>query len=228
MVAATPVEAGAILDALGGVSEEFRVGHVGIYSGSLGGSRVLVSVSGIGKTNAAVASSLLASRFGVGHLVSVGIAGAYPGSGLEPGEVALATSETYADEGCLSQHGWLDMEDMGSPLVEVDGMRFYSSFPTVVPPWTSLPSGPFLTLSTVTGTWEVSERLVRRFPGALCESMEGAAVAHVAALFGIPCTEVRGVSNMVGPRHREAWLVDEAAYNAQRVALELLDRYFDE
>jgi len=40
--------------------------------------------------------------------------------------------------------------------------------------------------------------------------MEGAAVARVAAAFGIDWLEVRAVSNLVGPRDRAAWRITEA------------------
>ena len=221
VVAATPVESETICKELN-LTEVLKRGHLSVRSGDCDGVRVFVAVSGVGKANAAVASTILVTQFQVEHLFSVGIAGAYPDSGLEPGDVAIATSETYADEGCLSQDGWLDMEALGRPLVEVDEACFYQSFPLFTPKGVKLPAGPFLTLSTVTGTREASQELMRRFPQALCETMEGAAVAHVATILGVPCTEVRGVSNMVGPRDRASWLVEEAAEKAQREVLKLI------
>ena len=50
--------------------------------------------------------------------------------------------------------------------------------------------------------------------------MEGAAIAHVAALYGIPMGEVRGISNRVGIRDRSAWRVKEAAAAAQEALLD--------
>jgi futalosine hydrolase len=52
------------------------------------------------------------------------------------------------------------------------------------------------------------------------ESMEGAAIAHVAALAGIQVGEIRGISNLVGNRDRSAWRVKEAAIAAQEALLE--------
>ena len=45
--------------------------------------------------------------------------------------------------------------------------------------------------------------------------MEGAAIAHVARLYGIPCGEIRGISNRAGNRDRSSWRVKEAAVAAQ-------------
>ena len=41
--------------------------------------------------------------------------------------------------------------------------------------------------------------------------MEGAAVAHVAHLHGMPVGEVRGISNLVTNRDTSAWRLKEAA-----------------
>ncbi len=52
--------------------------------------------------------------------------------------------------------------------------------------------------------------------GGSVENMEGAAIAHVAMLYGIPVGEIRGISNRAGNRDRGAWRVREAAEAAQR------------
>jgi futalosine hydrolase len=54
--------------------------------------------------------------------------------------------------------------------------------------------------------------------------MEGAAIAHVAALAGIPVGEIRGISNLVGNRDRGAWKVKQAAAAAQEALLEWIMR----
>jgi len=76
-------------------------------------------------------------------------------------------------------------------------------------------------LSQVTGVRAVGDALYERF-GALCESMEGAAAAHVCALHEVPFLEVRGISNLVENRNRAKWRIAEAAGAAQRVALKLI------
>jgi futalosine hydrolase len=47
------------------------------------------------------------------------------------------------------------------------------------------------------------------------ESMEGAAIVHVAHLMGVAVGEVRGISNAVGVRDRGSWRVGEAAAQAR-------------
>ena len=81
---------------------------------------------------------------------------------------------------------------------------------------------PFVTSSTCTATDARARELVVRTGGAV-ESMEGAAVVHVALLEGKPVGEIRGISNPVGPRDRSTWRVREAAEAAQRVLIEWLE-----
>jgi futalosine hydrolase len=63
----------------------------------------------------------------------------------------------------------------------------------------------------------------RRF-NAICENMEGAAAAHVCAMYGIPMVEIRGISNIAGNRDRKKWDLKLAAENCQRVVLEFLKK----
>jgi futalosine hydrolase len=76
----------------------------------------------------------------------------------------------------------------------------------------------FVTMNTCTGNDNDARAIEARTGGAV-ESMEGAAIAHVAALAGIPVGEIRGISNVAGNRDRSAWRVKEAAVAAQEVLL---------
>ena len=64
--------------------------------------------------------------------------------------------------------------------------------------------------------------LFRSF-GALCENMEGAAAAHLCALYGVDFVEVRAISNIAARRDRDAWELPLACSRAQEAVLFLLD-----
>jgi len=76
----------------------------------------------------------------------------------------------------------------------------------------------FVTVNTCTGTNDGARDLEARTGGAV-ENMEGAAVAHIAFLHGVPVGEVRGISNIVGDRDRKSWRLPEAARAAQEALL---------
>lgn len=205
-----------------------EVGRKPAVAGTLDGRPVLLLAGGMGKTNAAHAATALLEGHAVRGVLGFGVAGAYPGSGLAVGDVALATAAVYGDEGVDAPGGWLSTEEMGIPLAQVDGVRRFNAFPldaarveraraALVASGVAARTGPFLTVSACSGTTARGEVLARRF-GALCEEMEGAAVAHVCALYGVPFVELRAVSNAVEDRDLSRWKLHEAAVAAQRAA----------
>jgi nucleoside phosphorylase len=54
--------------------------------------------------------------------------------------------------------------------------------------------------------------------------MEGAAIAHVAHLHGIPAGEVRGISNFVTNRDIASWRIKDASAAAQEALLQWIDQ----
>lgn len=215
----------AVLRAALREAEEVEIGRRPAARGLLDGAPVLLLPAGMGKTNAASGVAALLERHEVRGVVSFGVGGAYPGSGLEVGGVALASACVYGDEGVEAPEGWLSTEEMGIPLLRGDVCRF-NEFPldparveraraALAAAGTEARVGPFLTVSACSGTAARGAALARRF-GALCEGMEGAAVAHVAALYDVPCLELRAVSNHVEDRDLSRWRLQGAAEAAQR------------
>lgn len=183
-------------------------------------ARVEVLRTGVGPVNAAHAVTLAILRTRPAAIVVCGIGGAYPGSGLQIGEVACADTECYGDLGATSPDGFLDMEALGFPIV--DGPPpIYNVLPMQVFP--ALARVRFVTMSSCTGT-EVAARAIAARTGGAVENMEGAAIAQVAAIHGIPVGEVRGISNLVTDRDTKAWRIKEAATAAQEALLSWIER----
>jgi futalosine hydrolase len=181
---------------------------------------VRIVVTGVGPVNAAHAVTLAIVRDRPSAIVVCGIAGAYPGSGLRLGDVASAASECYGDLGAGSPSGFLDMRAMGFPVI-AGPPAIYNELPMQVFP--SVNRVRFVTVSTCTGTEEAARAIEARTLGAV-ENMEGAAIAHVAHLHGIPVGEVRGISNIVTNRDTKSWRMKEAAGAAQEAVLAWIDR----
>ncbi|HEX2092379.1 MAG TPA: futalosine hydrolase [Longimicrobiaceae bacterium] len=236
LLCAVPQEAAGLLAALPGAREEV-IGRKWAFRGVLDGVEVIVLPTGMGKTNAAQAATALLETRAVRGVVGFGIAGAYPGSGLEVGGVALASEAVYADEGVLAPDGWLSVEEIGIPLLERDGIRRFNHFPLdpvrVEQARSALEAagirvrvGPALTVSACSGTTSRGRELAQRH-GALTEGMEGAALAHVCALYDVPFLELRGISNPVEDRDLTRWRIAEAAEAAQRAARVLVRAWTD-
>ncbi|MCK4839764.1 MAG: hypothetical protein KAS94_13255, partial [Desulfobulbaceae bacterium] len=85
--------------------------------------------------------------------------------------------------------------------------------------------GNFVTVAAACGTISRSRYLQDKFQ-AICENMEGAAVARVCKQFSLPCLELRCVSNMVVDRDDQQWQTKEAVTRcsaAVQAVLEGLD-----
>ena len=202
-----------------------------LFRAELAGRELLIAQTGIGKVNAAFAATLLCERHTPDLVVNTGCGGAFAGSGLDIGDLAVADSECYADEGVQTPAGWRDLETIGIPLYEGRGERVFNRIPLpAAPARLALAAaagfrallGPFLTVSTCSGTGARGEELLCRFPG-ICENMEGAAVAQTALIYGIPCLEVRGISNFVEDRDLSRWDLKRAVGQAQRFLLGFLE-----
>lgn len=181
---------------------------------------VAIVTMGVGPVNAAHAVTLAIARSRPSAIIVCGIGGAYPGSGLAIGEVACAGTECYGDLGATSPSGFLDMRALGFPIV-AGPPPIYNELPMQVFP--SSTRVRFVTMSSCTGTAAAARAIEARTGGAV-ENMEGAAVAHVAAIHGIPIGELRGISNMVTDRDTGAWRIKEAATAAQEALLTWIAR----
>ena len=176
-----------------------------------------VLVTGVGSVNAAVTLTRFLEREGARAIVCCGIGGAYPRAALPLATAVWAESEYYGDLGAASAQGFLDMRALGFPLI-ARPEPLYNRLPVTIR-LNGREARPFVTVNTCTGDEASAHEMEARTGGAI-ENMEGAAIAHVAALYGIPMGEVRGISNPVGNRDRAAWRVKEAATAAQESLLD--------
>jgi futalosine hydrolase len=204
-----------------------------VYRGQLSGHDVLLLNSGLGKVNAAHSATCLIENYPVKGVINIGVGGAYPGSGFKIGDVAIASKEIYGDEGIITSKGWDSLKKIGIPLVQDGQKKYFNNFflndshliksVQLVTRHSSLvtKTGSFITVSAATGTLKRAIELEKRFD-AICENMEGAAIAQVCTIYNIPMLEIRGISNIVGERDKRKWDLGAASKNCQELLLKLL------
>jgi len=179
-----------------------------------------IVVTGVGPVNAAHAVTLAIMQHHPSEIMVCGVGGCYPESALQIGEVVCADVECYGDLGAASPTGFLDMRQLGFPVV-AGPTPIYNDLPIQIVPIDR--RAKFVTVSTCTGTDEAARSIETRTGGAV-ENMEGAAVAHVAHLHGIPVGEIRGISNVVTNRDTKSWRLKEAAAVSQEALLSWIAR----
>lgn len=178
-----------------------------------------VLVCGVGKTAAAVATARRLAERRADGVVSFGIAGAYPRAVLDVGDVVVATETAVVDEGLETGERFLPFAKPGmrvpgaawTPTDEALRERLLAGGARAF----RVVAGRVATVSVCAGSARLAEE--RGAAGALAEGMEGAAIAHAAALAGVPFAEVRGISNLCGPRSGTPFDLAAGVRNAAEV-----------
>ena len=128
IIAAMPLETALLENAL---EQSARIKTAGFefLEGKLGNLEIIVSAGGVGKINSAAATAVLIERHCPGLVINTGCAGAYVGSGLSIGNLAVASEEVLGDEGVIIEAGWKDLRYMELPALEHGGRKHFNSIP---------------------------------------------------------------------------------------------------
>ena len=183
-----------------------KVAGVTLMHGTLAGQQVLLTQSGIGKAAAAATAAVLAER--VDGMIHVGTAGGI-GQGVNPGDIVVATELLQHDldarplwdrwvspvvgKARIPADVYLTAALAGAAVGAISRHRVALAElgfdgPTVRP-------GLIISGDVFVNTAEGSARLRSELPDALAVEMEGAAVAQVCAMAGIPFAVARTISD---------------------------------
>lgn len=125
LIAPTPVESKEIRHKIRPApGDEIKA----IFEGEIEGRNIIFTHCGVGKVNAAHSATVILGKYDVDVLILFGIGGAYPDSGLNIGDIAVAESENYGEEGVMTKEGWSPMKITGYPLLK-KGKEYYNTFP---------------------------------------------------------------------------------------------------
>ena len=198
-----------------------------VYHAAGGPADIWLIISGPGMANAAAASAAAIERYHPERISNVGICGVYSKDNTLLGKAAIGTQALFADTGAAGDTDFQSLQAMKLPLAQPEGKDIYNiiRINCDAAPQGSL-RADFLTVAAVSGSPAMAAKLSGRFtPPAgilLCEDMESAAVGLIALRAGIPCTVVRGISNLSGERDHAHWKIKQAAQAAQELLLEIL------
>ena len=164
-----------------------------------------VVVSGIGAVNAALTTYASLLEQPADLVLSVGIAGAYPDSGLALTDCLVSSRMVYAGLG-VQNGAWVEAltfaiaPDIFQVLPVWQGAQAFAQA-------AGLPCGTIATLETVTTDMTRAKGIVSQFE-ARAEAMEGAGVAQAALRLAVPALELRSISNFV--TDRQNWQLQAA------------------
>ncbi|GAA0372425.1 futalosine hydrolase [Bacillus horti] len=170
-----------------------------------------VQLTGVGPVAAATATAKALSKKDYSLVINAGIAGGFPGQ-AQVESIVLATEIVSGDLGAETPTGFSSLDELGfgTNKLQVDHELMIRISEVLQLAELPVHIGPIVTVSTVTGSAQATEEMANRVPGVVAEGMEGYGVAYAAHENEVPVIEIRSISNLVGPRNRDAWRIKEA------------------
>jgi futalosine hydrolase len=181
-----------------------------------------VLITGVGMVATAFALGIHLSSNKYDLVVNLGIAGSFDRS-IMLGDVVEITEDTFSELGAEDDTSFLPIADMGFgeatffPSKKLSDL--YNLFNTF-----NLKQATAITVNTVHGNEDSIKRVVERL-NPQTESMEGAAFFYACKQYGVPCLQIRAVSNYVEKRNRDNWNIGLAIKNLNTFAVEFLKLY---
>lgn len=192
IVAAMEEETRALLDVMTEKSIEKRAQQK-FYKGRYLSHEIILVQSGIGKVNAALATSLLIDRFGAEIVVNSGVAGGI-GEDISVGDLVVSTSCAYQDaDNRIFDYDYGQIPQM--PARYCAAREVLDSFISLAENQWTIRQGLIVSGDSFIASQEEINRILHYFPDALATEMEGAAVAQTCYQFEIPFLVIRAISD---------------------------------
>lgn len=207
VVSATPFEVESLRSEVESKSQESRIKN----------QEIDFLVTGVGMVATAFALGKHLATHHYDLVINLGIAGSFD-QGIELGEVVEVVEDQLSELGAEDDEAFLSIETLGfgESIFKTD-MRL-SSYASQ-----QLRHVSAITVNTVHGHEPSIQKLTGRIQPQL-ESMEGAAFFYACKQAGLPCLQIRAVSNYIEKRNRDAWQIGLAIKNLNSFAVEFLTR----
>jgi adenosylhomocysteine nucleosidase len=215
-----------------------RIRDVVFTSGTIGGARIMTARLGVGKVNAAVATTLLLDHFLPAAVIFSGTAGAVDPD-LNPGDVVVGTAVGHHDFGTVTASAFVRGPTRDPASGQLDPVFFpagpellaaarraavtlkLSPLPDAEPGVVArISEGVIVTGDSFISSSERRDELRGELKASVVE-MEGAAVAQVCARFGVPLVVIRSVTDRAQAQAMPSYqrFVDLASRNAADLAV---------
>jgi futalosine hydrolase len=164
-----------------------------------------ILITGVGMTATAFAlGQHLSAKYNL--VLNLGIAGCFDRS-IPLGSILNITEDEFAELGAENKGDFISIDELGF------GKSNYSAYNNLLSESvTKLKKVKGITVNRVHGN-EISISAITARLNPTTESMEGAAVLYSCEKAGIPCLQIRSISNYVEPRNRAAWDIALAIKN---------------
>jgi len=174
-------------------------------------------ITGVGMVATAFALGKHLANHQYDLVINLGIAGSFDRS-IELGEVVEIIEDSFSELGAEDDKNFITIDQMGFGESNFKpSARLYDFGLTHIRQVTAI------TVNTVHGNESSIKTLTSRIQPQL-ESMEGAAFFYGCKQVGVPCLQIRAVSNYAEKRNRDAWQIGLAIKNLNSFAAEFLEK----
>ncbi len=214
IIGAMKIEVDALLMRMTEI-EDHTYQKIPFYIGKLAGVSVVVSQSGVAKTNAARSTTVLLEHFSVEGIVNIGTAGGL-WENQQVLDVVVATEAAHHD---IDVPGWEKGFDPKNPCCFKADSRYVQLISEIISEQDRVWVGPVVSGDCFVCRKDQVDRIKQNYPEALCAEMEAAAIAQVADAYDIPFVVVRSLSDITLKEGNEMTFEEYAQKAAERSAI---------
>lgn len=202
-----------------------QFGELEIYTGYLNGCRVALSLSGIGKVNAAIATALLAEHFQAAYIINTGSAGGI-GKSIAVGDVVIGTQTAHHD---------VDVTAFGYQIGQVPQLpaRFDSNAALIqlaqqaatVFNDANIHQGLIVSGDQFIHDSSAIETIRHHFPDVAAVEMEAAAIAQACMRLQIPYVVIRAISDAADEQADISFeaFIEQAGKQSAQMVTQIID-----
>lgn len=165
-------------------------------NGKIGGKEVVITKSGVGKVNAAVAVCRMIDDFSPDIVISTGVAGGVDSNVADVLDVVIGEATAYHDVDCGPDMTLGQVQ--GLPRKFAADTNLLKTAIGCKPEGVRTIRGLLATGDKFVTAADDLKRITKLYPDVAAIDMESAAIAHVCHLRAIPCIAMRVVSDIPG------------------------------
>lgn len=203
--------------------EETEIANCLFIKGNLHGKNIVLLKSGIGKVNAAMATTILMERYSPELIINTGSAGGFSKK-LEVGDVVVSSEVVHHD---------VDVTAFDYEYGQVPGMppTYKADVKLVEKAIKAINNmeiqGEIGLIATADSFMEDPKRVQEtreRFPDMIASEMEAAAIAQVCHQYACPFVVIRALSDIAGKESSVSFdeFLTKAAKNASEIIMKML------
>lgn len=194
IIGAMPQELAALRAALADAVEETQFGKT-FYRGQLDGRPAVLTLSGIGKVNAAAAAALTIALYQPSFVLNTGSAGGL-GEGIAVGDVVLGAQTAHHDAD-VRAFGYAvgQIPQLPARFEADEALTAAAEAAVAVFEGAAVHRGLIVSGDQFVDSAAKTAKIRHDFPDVLACEMEAAAIAQVCYQFGVPFAVVRAISD---------------------------------